>query len=80
METECCLAARKMASPGRRREMIFGSPRRMGETVLVTPGSSRNWGGREGEGVGEREKWEDLRSSKFLAAIGLNLSRRRTLE
>lgn len=47
--------------------------------VLVTPGSSKNKGGRTPAADGDwRLTREVLRRFKFLAAIVLNLSRRKT--
>lgn len=66
---------------GWRLVRVLGSPKRMRETVLVMPGSSRNMGGGAKEvGGGVRLKREDLRRSRFLAAMVLNLSKRRALE
>lgn len=66
--------------PGWRPERVLGSPRRMRETVLVMPGSSKNRGGGAEEVVaGAWLARDDLRRFRFLAAMELNLSRRRTL-
>ena len=62
--------------------MVLGSPRRIRDTVLVTPGSSRNWAVRvELVWFGVWPLARDfLMRSKFLLAMLLNLSRARTLE
>lgn len=80
-DTECPRTAIFIESPGWRREMILGSPRRIREAVRVTPGSSRNRGmiGVEDILVGLRLMVEVLRRFRFLVAMGLNLSRCRTL-
>src|SRR3989344_6927711 len=67
--------------PGWRPVKVLGSPKRINETVLVIPGSSRKSGGGAKEVLPGwiREAREDLSKVRFLAAIVLNLSRRRTL-